>query len=231
MNTTRYRVVYSLGIRCNTDYILKTLKLKQFSSIFGNLYIKSFANIIHTITTGFTELFDQKNLVHTWNMEEMHHNTRKFGHRTLHRLFDDIDDFHSATFPHHDLSRQDMVDHFTRGLRRLNSIKKHEIPILFVNISHCTEFNNLENTDTIVQALLDTNHTSFHVVFIYVVNSDVDEIIPIESDAYKSVYKVNCTNHAYRFCNNQMVTAVDTILKSKFQLDDLMTMQEVDALE
>lgn len=228
---TRYRVVYSLGIRCNTDYILKALKLKQFSSIFGNVYIKSFANILYSLNTNFTVLFDPKNLLYTRDMEHMHYYAREFGHRTLNRVFDNIEDFHSATFPHHDLSKEDMIDHFTRGIRRFNSIKKHTIPILFVNISHSTEFNNLENTDTIVDALLDTNHTNFHMVFIYVVNSDVDEIIPLESNEYKSVYKVNCTNHAYRFSNNEMLKAVDTILNTKFQLDDLMTMQEVDALD
>jgi hypothetical protein len=46
-------VVYSLGLRCYTDMIIKSLKLKKFSSIFGSMNIKSYDNIIKCFDTNF----------------------------------------------------------------------------------------------------------------------------------------------------------------------------------
>ena len=42
-------VVYSIGVRCYTEIILKRLNLVKFSSIFGNLNIRNYENVIKLV--------------------------------------------------------------------------------------------------------------------------------------------------------------------------------------
>ncbi len=105
-------VVYSIGIRCYAEMILKRLGLIKFSSIFGSLNMKSNQNIIKCFDTNFEILFDENNLIYTKNVKSMDKYNKRYGFRTLHRIFDNINNFNSSTFAHHDLSDEKVKDHF-----------------------------------------------------------------------------------------------------------------------
>ena len=63
-------VIYSIGIRCYTEIILKRLNLVKFSSIFGSMNIKKSDNFIKCISN-LNILFDKSNLVYTKNIKSM----------------------------------------------------------------------------------------------------------------------------------------------------------------
>ena len=143
------KVVYSIGIRCYTELILKRLKLIKLSSIFGSMNIKNSDNFISCIKN-MNMLFDKSNLIFTKNIKSMEELNKKHGLRTLHRKFDNINDYHSSTIAHHDLSQQSVQNHFKRGVIRLHNIKTHNIPILFIQISHESEYNNSKQNDNLL---------------------------------------------------------------------------------
>jgi len=84
---------------------------------------------------------------------------KRYGFRTLHRIFDNINDFNSSTFAHHDLSDEKVKDHFKRGIERLNYIKANKIPILFVNVSHDPEFKNNIHEQKLVDSIVNNGFT------------------------------------------------------------------------
>jgi hypothetical protein len=123
--TKKIAVIYSIGIKCYTEIILKRLNLVKFSSIFGSINIKKSDNFIQCISN-LNILFDEKNLVYTKNIKSMDKLNEQYGVRTLNTIFDNPDDYHSSTLAHHDLSNIEHINHFKRGLERLEKIKKYK---------------------------------------------------------------------------------------------------------
>lgn len=181
-------VVYSIGIRCYTEVILKRLNLVKFSSIFGSMNIKNYDNLRRCFDS-FEVLFDPQHLVYTRDVEAMSELNAKHGFRTLHRLFDDVTDYHSSTIAHHDLSNEDHKAHFDRGLKRLEYIKANKVPILFVSISHDPEFKN----DFHDQALIDSMKTcgfNMKVLSIYCDRHTRDPPECVYNDGTHIVYRI-----------------------------------------
>ena len=72
-----FNIVYSIGIRCYTELILKRLNLIKFSSIFGSLNIKNTNNFIQCIqnidlclSTKLKKCLNKKN-VYTYRDNEL----------------------------------------------------------------------------------------------------------------------------------------------------------------
>jgi hypothetical protein len=84
--------------------------------------------------------------------------------RTLNKIFDDTSDYHSSTFAHHDLSSDEDFNHFARGVDRLNYIKKHNIPILFMNILQ--EQYNIPDVIDLVKSITNNGFTNMKVLII-----------------------------------------------------------------
>lgn len=164
-------VVYSIGVRCDTEMILKRLDLIKFSSIFGSMNIRNYENLIKCFNSNFQILFDPDNLVYSkYNPKWMNEN-KKYGLRTLNKMFDDITNYHSATIAHHDLSSEKDMLHFIRGIHRLNYIRKNNIPILFVNISIMAispmEFDNTNYNPLLIESIKNSGFNNMKLLSIY----------------------------------------------------------------
>jgi hypothetical protein len=178
---TEYKVIYSLGIRCFTEEYLKKLGLKNFSSIFGSLNMKTIDNIIKCIESDFDLLLNPKYLISVNKIPSLKSLCEKYGNsRTLNTVFDNLQLYnsetfdhqklyHSATFAHYDFEMPGVKEHFERGVERFNKIKNHKLPTLFLNISDMAESDNTDvNTiNKFVQLLLSKGWDNFHIIFIY----------------------------------------------------------------
>ena len=127
--------------------------------------MKNYDNIIKSFDTNFEALFNEENLVFTKNDHSMSNCNFLHGNRTLNRIFDDIGNYHSSTIAHHDLSKEEDILHFKRGIDRLNLIKTKNIPILFVNISHSSEFKNNFHDKKLVESLKRYGFIKFNIIF------------------------------------------------------------------
>lgn len=88
-------VIYSIGIRCMSEKILRRLKLRKFSSILGSIDCTNNKDISEFFNTEFKKLFNSKYLLSTKNnsiLLKFMDNSKYKTHRTLHSLYDfDID--------------------------------------------------------------------------------------------------------------------------------------------
>lgn len=215
-------VVYSIGIRCYTEIILKKLNLIKFSSIFGSLNIKNHNNIIKCFDTNFEILFDTNNLVYSKDVSNFDQCNKKYGYRTLNKMFDNINDYHSATFAHHDLSVDSVKQHFTRGIERLVHIKNNNIPILFINISGITEFkNNIYNLQ-LTESIKNSGFNNFKIISIYMDNM-ITDIELLYSDDYQIIYSAPCKIYNEDYINSDIITE---ILSTHFTFNKLLTIDD-----
>ena len=188
--SSEFNIIYSIGIRCTPDEILKKLNLKKMSSIFGSLYIRNFDNIIKCIESNFNILINENNFISTKDILSMKNQPYV---RTMHKLFDNINDWDSSTIPHYDLSTEKDMDHMLRCIERFNKIRDNNIPTLFLNISVASEYDNTINTEKIVDSLCKTNWNNFHIIFIYFNEQNDKKINKIFSDKFKTIYTINDT--------------------------------------
>jgi hypothetical protein len=160
------------------------------SSIFGSLNTKNFDNIIKCIETNFDILINKNNIISTNDIPSM----KNFPYvRTIHKLFDNINDWHSSSIPHYDLCTEKDMGHMLRCIERFNKIRDNNIPTLFLNISISPEYDNTINTEKIVDALHKTNWNNFHIIFIYFNEENDKKINKIFSDKFKTIYTINDT--------------------------------------
>lgn len=218
-------VIYSIGIKCYTEIILKRLNLVKFSSIFGSINIKKSDNFIQCISN-LNILFDEKNLVYTKNIKSMDKLNEQYGVRTLNTIFDNPDDYHSSTLAHHDLSNIEHINHFKRGLERLEKIKKYKIPILFVQISHESCFNNSLKNDKLIKRIIDSGFENMFLLSIYVFTSNkYKEKIEVYDNCIVCCIKIGGT-----YGNEKYDNYILRILKTYFDFSNLITKNEIDNL-
>ena len=215
-------VVYSIGVRCYTEIILKRLNLVKFSSIFGNLNIRNYENVIKCIDTNFDILLNPINLLFTKNIPTMEVENKRYGYRTLHKLFDNIYDYHSSTIAHHDLSNQLHIKHFERGIQRFNHIKENDIPILFVNISIEYEFNNAGNVSNLIESLKKYGFKNIKIISIYKTSKQMDKPTLLHMDDNHISYEM----YSYGYDNIRDDAVIKNILLTHFQFDHLLSIND-----
>ena len=182
MSKRSIQVVYPLGIRCFTELMTQRLGLKKFSSIFGSLNIHTPQNIAHCFETGMDILLNKK-----YHLRPK--NEKKFN-RTLHYVFDDITDPHSATFAHYDFNNQEHVDHFNRGVKRLNFIKEHSVSVLFIILSGDKEEVDITLKDErLIAALRDSGFTNMHLAAFNLNKKNFKES-EVYRDPFYSIYNI-----------------------------------------
>lgn len=213
----KVQVVYSIGVRCYTEIILKRLGYVKFSSLFGSMNLRNYRNITSCFTD-FTILFDESNLLYTKHIPSMAYNNHKYGCRTLHKLFDNVDDYHSATIAHHDLSTIEHKEHFARALNRLYYIRDHRIPILFVNIS--MEYDNTKYDADLVNSILQHGF-NMKILSIYKTNT-VDKLTLIKTYPHMILYKMP----TYGYDHIEDDKMIDYIIRLHFNCDNLMTIHD-----
>lgn len=222
-----YRCVYSLGIRCYTEMILKDIGLRRFSSILGSLFVKNFSNL-KCILDNPDILIDKEKHIYTRDVVSMTDLNEKHGFRTLHRDFDNTEDYHSATQAHHDLSTIADTNHFVRGIQRLEKMKRNHVPVLFLNTSDVHLFCASEpmSCQSVVDTLIRCGWEKFHVVFIYFSGSGRNEIMETRSTPFFTIYE-----HGHYTSEVDCVsTGVVQSVMSRFQLNNLITISELDEL-
>jgi len=223
---SEFNIIYSIGIRCTTEEILKKLNLKKMSSIFGSLYIRNFDNIIKCIESNFNILINENNIISTKDILSMKNQPYV---RTIHKLFDDINDWDSSTIPHYDLSTEKDMNHMLRCIERFNKIRDNNIPTLFLNISVASEYDNTINTEKIVDSLCKTNWNNFHIIFIYFNEQNDKKINKIFSDKFKTIYTINDTCHTSSKEYDKAALYLAEIFK-EFNINNLVSVNYVNDL-
>ena len=223
---SEFNIIYSIGIRCTTEEILKKINLKKMSSIFGSLYIRNFDNIIKCIESNFNILINENNIISTKDILSMKNQPYV---RTMHKLFDNINDWDSSTIPHYDLSTEKDMNHMLRCIERFNKIRDNNIPTLFLNISVASEYDNTINTEKIVDSLCKTNWNNFHIIFIYFNEQNDKKINKIFSDKFKTIYTINdtCATNSKEYDKSALYLA--EIFK-EFNINNLVSVNYVNDL-
>lgn len=219
----KVNVIYSIGIRCYTQIFLKNLSLINFSSIFGSLNIKNLDNIIKCFDSNFDALLNKKNLIFTKNYKQFENLNKTYGNRTLNNVFDNINNYHDATIAHHDLSLENHYEHFNRGLKRLNFIKNNNIPILFVNISHFTEFNNSQINHELTNSIKNFGFNNFKILSIYITNKSNKKIKLLYQNKYNIIYQVQSIKEYKNF----NVDIINYILNKHFKFNKLLSIYNI----
>jgi hypothetical protein len=215
-------VVYSIGVRCYTEIILKRLQLVKFSSIFGNLNIRNYENVIKCIDTNFDILLNPNNVVFTKNIPAMEVENKIYGYRTLHKLFDNIYDYHSSTIAHHDLNNPLHIKHFERGIQRFNHIKDNHIPILFVNISIEYEFNNTGDVSNVIESLKKYGFKNIKIISIYKTSKKMVEPTLLHMDDDHISYEM----YSYGYDDIRDDVVIKNILLTHFKFDHLLSITD-----
>ena len=215
-------VVYSIGVRCYTEIILKRLQLVKFSSIFGSLNIRNYENVVKCIDTQFDILLNPNNNLFTKNIPTMEVENKRYGYRTLHKLFDNIYDYHSSTIAHHDLSNPLHIKHFERGIQRFNYIKEHDIPILFVNISIEYEFNNAGDITKLIESLKNYGFKNMKIISIYKTSKQMVEPTLLHMDNVHISYEM----YSYGYDDTRDDAVIKNILLKHFNLDHLLSIHD-----
>lgn len=229
MEKKKINVVYPIGIRCYTNGFLTQINLIRFSSIFSSMNIKNSDNFIKCITN-MDVLFNESNLVYTKNIKEMAKENETWGLRTLHRLFDDISDFHSATIAHHDLSNIEVKNHFKRGVERLDKIKHHNIPILFVQISHVDEYNNSIRNDELAESVIKAGFNGV-VLSVYYFTSEKSHTMKEGVQVYENQIILCIETHVpYGQTSEENNKKILSLIEKYFDVSNLMSIDDIDNL-
>lgn len=234
MNKKSINVVYSLGIKCFTELMCQRLSLKKFSSIFGSLNIKNPQNIAKCFETDMDILLNRKYHLYTKDDKKFKTDNKRWGNRTLHYIFDDVNNYHSATIAHHDLSNNDHIDHFSRGMRRLQFIKKKSIPILFLILSTNKEPVDASIKDErLLNSLIEFGFTNMHLA-VFNLNETIESDYKIYSDETYSIY--NIKSSGYRDIKDNRAKKKEflydkkilKILNYNFDFSNLLTIKDID---
>ena len=222
-NIFNIQVVYSIGIRCITEMILKQLDLVKFSSIFGSMNIKNYNNIIKCFDTNFDILFDKNNLIYTKDNKQFESCNKEYGIRTLHKIFDDVNDYHSSTIAHHDLSDINTIKHFERGINRLHYIKDNNIPILFVNISYPDIFINNTYSESLINSLKIFGFKNMRIITILCDINAEKTILNYIDDIY-IIYTIK--SYGYQDINDSI--EINKLLLKHFKFNNLISKDFID---
>ena len=208
-------VVYSIGVRCYTEIILKRLQLVKLSSIFGNLNIRNYENVIKCIDTNFDILLNPNNVVFTKNIPTMEVENKRYGYRTLHKLFDNIYDYHSSTIAHHDLNNPLHIKHFERGIQRFNHIKDNHIPIEY-------EFNNTGDISNVIESLKKYGFKNIKIISIYKTSKKMVEPTLLHMDDDHISYEM----YSYGYDDIRDDVVIKNILLTHFKFDHLLSITD-----
>jgi hypothetical protein len=215
-------VVYSVGVRCYTESILRRLGLVKFSSIFGSMNVKNWDSLMMCFDTNFHVLFNEENLVYTKHDPKFENHNNSWGPRTLNKLLDDVNDYHSSTIAHHDLSDENIKLHFQRGLKRLEYIKENNIPILFVDIS--MEFDNRVPDKRLVESIIKNGFSKFNIISIWKDGSGrVTEPTLLHSDDYHIIYEIPSQGY-YAPADDYII---ESAIHRHYKLDNLIKVDDV----
>lgn len=140
-----YNCILSVGIRCFTEIFLKEIGYKKFSGPFDGMYCQTIEPIIDFLSNGINE----NDLIYSEEEINMNILNIKHGNRTIHKKYNfnkenPEESYHNALFPHHNLKKEDIKQHFHRCFERLKIIEKKQIRTLFCLFFHPRYGNDKE---------------------------------------------------------------------------------------
>jgi hypothetical protein len=230
------QVVYPIGEKCYTELICKRLNLIKFSSIFGSMFIKNYNNVIQCFNTNFKILFDEENLLYSKDNPNWDHLNKAYGCRTLHKIFDDINDYDTATIAHHDLTISEHKEHFERGIRRLNYIKECNIPILFIHISFF--FDNTQFSQDLIDSIKNNGFNNMKILSIYK-DQHITETQLLHIYENHIIYKIptfaknpeNMSYNNFDYSDERDDELIMNIISKHFSFEKLLSIEEVSIYE
>jgi hypothetical protein len=196
------------------------------------MYIKNYNNVIQCFNTNFNILFDENNLVYSKDIPNWDYLNKTYGYRTLHKLFDDINDYDSSTIAHHDLSIEKHREHFKRGIHRLNYIKEQNIPILFIHISFF--FDNTSYTQELVDSIKNNGFNNMKILSIYkdeniyetqLIHLSENHIIYKIPTFAKNTQKQNYANFDYSDPRDDAI--IREIISIHFNFENLLSIEDI----
>ena len=167
----------------------------------------------------------------------MYNENNLYGFRTLNKNFDKVDDYHSATFAHHDLSKNEHKQHFLRGIHRLNYIRDKHIPILFVNISKeydnsdnyeffSKEYDNSQYDPSLIDSIIKYGFSNFKILSIYK-TKNISEVQLVYSSYYMIIYKIP----TYGYDDLRDDVMIKEIIRKHYNLGNLLTITDLDTID
>jgi hypothetical protein len=162
-------------------------------------------------------------LIYSKDISKFNLYNKTYGYRTLNKIFDDINNYHSATFAHHDLSIDSVKEHFTRGIERLTHIKNNNIPILFINISGITEFKNNIYNGQLTESIKNNGFNNFKILSIYMDNMLTNKTL-LHIDDYQIIYSIPCDKYHEDGVDYNIIME---ILSTHFTYNNLLTINEI----
>jgi hypothetical protein len=212
-HNNKFNCVYSIGKRCGTEMILKELKLVRFSSVVGSCCTASIRKFLFFLDSKFDILFNKKYLIYTKDVPKFKELNEEFGNRTLNVMLDDINDWHSATIAHHDMSEPAVIAHFERAVTRFYKLINNNVRTLFVYTGILIMFDECEQ---LVNKFKDhNNYTNFHIIFCEI-QEDIPKIQKMHSNEHMSIYLARHERD------------LKEILQ-QYDLTDLITLNEIDS--
>jgi hypothetical protein len=135
MNSTPYKTIIPIGMRCHTEMLLKEMGYKKFSTPFDAIFSRRIDDIIYL----FKNKIEYDKLIHTENIKSdiILQLNNFYGLRTIHPKLgyynenDLFNSYHLSTFPHHNLNDIKVREHFERCFKRIENIKQKKIRTLF----------------------------------------------------------------------------------------------------
>ena len=212
-NNNKFNCVYSIGYSCGSEMVLKRLNLVRFSSVIGSCCTASIRKLLFFLDTKFDILFNKKYLIYTKDIPKYKELNEEFGNRTLNVMLDDINDWHSATIAHHDISEPSVVAHFERAVTRFYKLINNNIRTLFI---HTGIYIQLHDCEQLVDKFKEQNYTNFHIVF-FIIDQDMSPIAQLlHSSEHMTLYIAKHEN------------SLDQVLQ-QYDLTDLITLNEIDS--
>lgn len=222
----KFNCIYSLGTDCRNETAISQLNLKRFSYIFGNMNSKTISNVNFSIKDNFRTLFNPSYHIpinkETNLFPEFY---EKYGARTMHTLFDDIKNFHDATFAHHDMSDAVKQEHFKHAVRYFNILCKAKVPTLYVCKSSRTLNASLTDCLILADTLRELNPNSYCLIL----NLHDKNAISKVNEKYYANSKCSVFSETIDSVENNIIRIKQLI--SNYNFDSLITKEELLLLE
>jgi disulfide oxidoreductase YuzD len=194
-----FDTIYSLGSRCQNALILKKYGYRDFSGIFDYLNTQTVDRIIHILEDDFKELLDpNNNKMSTLGKGRV---------RTLNKFYDDMNDFHSATLCHHDITEPEQYSTIIRRRDRFKKLKHFNV---LYNYTYNAWENDLtkDHMEKLVNILEKKyGNTNFKINFIALHRNGNPSYEKISENDKYDVFKLNINHGSY--CGGEFIKEKD----------------------
>jgi hypothetical protein len=182
----KYQMICSLGSRCLNIDILKKYDYRDAACIFDYINTCHVERLIHILEDNFKQLLNKNNFV-----------VAKKGTRTLNRFYDDVNDFHSATLTHYNLTNPETYEHFLVRKKRFENLKHFRC---LYNYTYNVWENRVEqhHINKIIELLENKyGNKTYRICFIAIDRGKASNFNKIKSSEKYDIYHLNINKSSY----------------------------------